>query len=329
MPDPRLASWAEMCSIGRAFVARHPTVLYSPTSLEFREMVAVYLGSTSPLAARLGVGRPVRSPRVSQRLLLDQWGFALTVAQEPAGASTDSWRAHHDALAHLFYGDAKAAGLEHVRTEVRGLFSDLLPPPEQTRLRQTRDGLVPDAMLRRASVGSAAGEVRDHLHDLKVIHFAPSRYSDAGVRARGAAGCAERRAEAVHGDYDRTARQLDESFYGAEPDPLARPIWLRLSGYPRVRGHCIGAFGECSSDVHALLQLTASSAAERHWRSAGVESAEAARSTYIAIYRRRWGAEVALQGARLRLAPGIDNTNTRYNTIQIQIRIIHLSLIHI
>ena len=35
---------------------------------------------------------------------------------------------------------------------------------------------------------------------------------------------------------------------------------------------------------------------------AGVESAEAARSTYIAIYRRRWGAEVALQGARLRLA---------------------------
>ena len=44
------------------------------------------------------------------------------------------------------------------------------------------------------------------------------------------------------------------------------------------------------------------SAAERHWREAGATSARAAVSVYTAIYRRRWGCETALQGARLRLS---------------------------
>ena len=30
IPDPRLASWAEMYAIGRAFVVRHPTKCYAP-----------------------------------------------------------------------------------------------------------------------------------------------------------------------------------------------------------------------------------------------------------------------------------------------------------
>ena len=41
IPDPRLASWAEMCAIGRAFVVRHPKRCYAPTSDEFKEMLAV------------------------------------------------------------------------------------------------------------------------------------------------------------------------------------------------------------------------------------------------------------------------------------------------
>ena len=47
---------------------------------------------------------------------------------------------------------------------------------------------------------------------------------------------------------------------------------------------------------------TADAAAARFWREAGSPSALAARALYISIYRRRWGCEAALQGARLRLA---------------------------
>ena len=44
-----------------------------------------------------------------------------------------------------------------------------------------------------------------------------------------------------------------------------------------------------------------------HWREAGATSALRTRggdaeSVYTAIYRRRWGCETALQGARLRLS---------------------------
>ena len=177
IPDPRLASWAEMCAIGRAFVVRHPTKCYAPTSDEFKEMVAVYLGAPSPLVTQIGVGRRVRCPNKKRaNLTLDKcWGFALLVGQEPRW-STDSWRSHHDAVTHVIYGDILRAGIEG-RTEVRGLFSSLLPPANARCHRGRRDGLVPDALLRRPTEPDAV--YKDHLHDMKIIHVAPSTYSDA------------------------------------------------------------------------------------------------------------------------------------------------------
>ena len=86
IPDPRLASWAQMCAIGRVFVVRHPTKCYAPTSDEFKEMIAIYLGTPSPLATQIGVGRLVRYPNKNRaNLTLDKWGFALVVGQEPRG----------------------------------------------------------------------------------------------------------------------------------------------------------------------------------------------------------------------------------------------------
>ena len=129
IPDPRLASWAEMCAIGRTFEVRHPTKCYAPTSDEFKEMVAVYLGAPSPLVIQIGVGRRVRCPdKKRANLTLDKWVGALLVGQEPRG-STDSWRSHHDAVTHIFYRDTLWARIEGriTETEVRRLFSSLLP----------------------------------------------------------------------------------------------------------------------------------------------------------------------------------------------------------
>ena len=71
---------------------------------------------------RAGQSGALAGPR-ARSLLLEPWGFALTAAFEPAGQSAGSWRVHHDALAHLFYGDAMRAGVEG-RTEPHGLFAD-------------------------------------------------------------------------------------------------------------------------------------------------------------------------------------------------------------
>ena len=116
------------------------------------------------------------------------------------------------------------------------------------------------------------------------------------------AQCADARADLVHSGYLRHARGLDARHHAGVRDPDARPILQRLLQYPAVRGDCVGAFGECSRDLHSLLHDTVRSAAERHWREAGATSARAAESVYTAIYRRRWGCETALQGARLRLS---------------------------
>ena len=108
---------------------------------------------------------------------LDPWGFALNMVT----ATGDNWRRHHDAIASIIFSDAKRAGIEG-STEVTGLFTDLLPSGVGHALRRKRrDGLVPDARLRRDI--SDSGFV-DHLHDVKAIHYCPTRYPLAAAARR-------------------------------------------------------------------------------------------------------------------------------------------------
>ena len=93
-------------------------------------------------------------------------------------------------MTHVIYRDTIRAGIEG-RTEVRGLFSSLLPPANARRHREERDGLVPDALLRRPTELDAM--YKDHLHDVKIIHMGPSTYSDAMVKEKGVARCARGR----------------------------------------------------------------------------------------------------------------------------------------
>ena len=115
--------------------------------------------------------------------------------QEPHG-STDSWRAHHDAVAHFIYRGTLRAGIEW-QTEVRGLFPSLLPPAD--RPREARDGLIPDALLRRPTEHDAF--YKDHLHDMKMIHMSPFTYRDANVKEKGVPRNADAQADKVHAQH--------------------------------------------------------------------------------------------------------------------------------
>ena len=92
----------------------------------------------------------------------------------------------------------------------------------------------------------------------------------------------------MNGQYLTKARKLDTECFSSEPDVEARPVLRRLRSYPRVRGQCVGAFAECSSDIHLLLREAARCAAMRSWRQVGAVSVEAAVATYSARYRRHW-----------------------------------------
>ena len=70
------------------------------------------------------------------------------------------------------------------------------------------------------------------------------------------------RANKVNGQYLTKARKLDTECFPSEPDVEARPVLRKLRSFPRVRGQCVGAFAECSSDIiHLLLRETATCAA--------------------------------------------------------------------
>ena len=98
---------------------------------------------------------------------------------------------------------------------------------------------------------------KDHLHDVKIIHMGSSTYSDTMVKEKGVARCANARANKVDRQYLTKARKLDAECFPSEPDVEARPILRKLRSYPRVRGQCVGAFAECSSDIHLLLREAA------------------------------------------------------------------------
>ena len=175
-----------MCAIGRAFVARHPNWGYSPTCDEFREMTAIYIDAPSPLAAQLGFGNRVQSTtRRRTALTLDEWGFALTTVnqQEPPGyPRTHEYPITTPPLTYALHHDALKAGLEG-RMEVRGLLTNLLPPKDAKLYRAARDGLVPDALLRRPTENDAV--YKDHLHDLKTLHNPYVRHHLQRLQSKG------------------------------------------------------------------------------------------------------------------------------------------------
>ena len=83
-----------------------------------------------------------------------------------------------------------------------------------------------------------------------------STYSVAMVKEKSVARSPNARADKVNGQYLTKARKLDTECFSSEPDVEARPVLRKLRSYPRVRGQCVGAFAECSSDIHLLLQDT-------------------------------------------------------------------------
>ena len=133
-----------------------------------------------------------------------------------------------------------------------------------------RDSLVPDALLRRPMEHGAV--YKDHLHEARHedhLHaHGPLHIQRRHGQGEGRLRSADARADKVNGQYviKTKARTLDTECFSSDPNVEARAVIRRLRLYPKVRGQCVGAFTECSSDIHLLLRETARSAAMRYWR---------------------------------------------------------------
>ena len=165
----------------------------------------------------------------------------------------DTWRLRHDIikteLNRLFMWSSIPASCE-----VFGLFSHLIPQEGLNRLQRgrVRQGMVPDFML---GVSNPTGGRVNRLAELKVINCCPTRYPLGGREK-----AVDRRASLLQGEYRRKAQEADR-VYGEFNGEGAGPVERKLRQYGEVIGLVVGAFGECSEDLHELVQEMAESKA--------------------------------------------------------------------
>jgi hypothetical protein len=301
--DPRREAWFS-CDVhtSTAFVRGHATHDFDYSAPEFAEVFAQYFGLPAPCASGLvGLGVPCSQLPGGRRL--DAYAVQLGLANLPGGAHT----ACHDACADFFFEEVcHRAGLK-VDVEPRWLFNSVLPVVALLAL--DRPGVVPDgtldvalpALLPRGQFVRGRKQPplpsRVLLFDVKCVFAGGPVYRSARARDEQCGGV-EQRAWEVHLDYERHARRLDLTH---SPVHASTRVLTRLQSFTATRGLVFGQYGECSSDVHTLVDLASDRLAAASWRLLGSRTQEEARGVYVARLRRRLGLFVTREFARHRL----------------------------
>ena len=155
-----------------------------------------------------------------------------------------------------------------------------------------RQGLVPDFLDVK----------RQKLMDVKGCSFG-TRYSPARFFEALTCDAVRHRQDQVHTDADRKCRKVDAKYNGWDPhSTTAGPMAQRLQDFGRVEGLVIGAHGEVSPDLLALINRLANRAAQTRHRQMGFDSARSARSTVRQQIFLSLGVEAVRGMARLRIA---------------------------
>ena len=293
-------SWPERDKHASAWLLCIPSVDFKLSSEEF----------STASAALLCLPPPCCTPRIGEpitgRLRVDKWGDNVTSATMRG----DGWRTRHDRLKHTIKDLHCKAGVNIV-CEVFNLFADCIPQAELARIERgrRRQALVPDFKLR-----GERGE-GDILCELKVQSACVSRYP-RNPRPRDGTRGVERRAEGLTQAYSRKAREVDWRHCGTPRPPLARPgvpqpprqigpVESRLNGFGRVTGWVFGPWGECSQDVHTMVQHLAEAKVKLADTQPGhrplFQSKEAQLASQVGFIRRKLSFTAVQQQARLLL----------------------------
>ena len=242
------------------------------TTPVFREVMALHLFLPS-LACKEVVGQ-----RVGARgAVAGHFGDELMCAQLPG----DSWRWRHDDIKLCIVNICNESKVR-AEAEVFGRFRDLLPPHlteagGELQYGRQRVGLTPDLLLR---IPSPDGVV-DRLGEIKAMSAGVSRYPAGKTEKQ-----ADRRARELPGSYRRPLERLDQELRGTAPGDTGALV-ARLQGFGELMCLVAGAWGDCSKDLHSLIQTCAESKVEHLCRSTGRPELEGQLSVIVSQYRRR------------------------------------------
>ena len=178
------------------------------------------------------------------RQVVDLFGEAV----QSTITTGDHYRKRHDAYKMRLFQMCQWAGLE-AEVEVFNLFAGSIPQEGLSRMERGRkvQSIVPDM---RISI-PVEGNLVPSLHAIKIIsssktRYAPHRQGQEATRA------VDKRARELNSEYIKKARATDQQYCGTAPGTNG-PVETKLARLGDVKGVVVGAFGEGSEDLHALI----------------------------------------------------------------------------
>ena len=265
---------------------------------------------TTAGAALLCLPPPCCVPKVgdpvSGRVRVCKWGDNVVNATMRG----DGWRTRHDSMKLLIRDLHVKAGIPIV-CEVFNLFADCIPQAELARIQRgrRRQAIVPDFKLR-----GGRGE-SDKLCELKFLSACVSRYP-RDPRPRDNKRGVDRRADGLTEVYAKSAREVDWRHCGTPRPPVRRggdalpprqlgPVETRLNSFGKVTGWVFGAWGECSQEVHQMVQKVAQARVQQADTLPGhrglFKSREAELASQVSSVRRQLSFTAVREQARLLL----------------------------
>ena len=250
----------------------------------FREAWACYLGEASPACSHW-IGWTFKPSR-GKRRSVDMYGDNVARSH----VRGDGWRTRHDAFKWAIIQLADWCQYK-LHVEPANMFLPFI--------RQRDDFMAKRARKRQGLIPDLFDVQRNVMMDVKGFswgdHYRPIRFYKAR-RCR----AVERRSEAVDGEYRKKAVKIDREYndwQGTGPGPVEH----HLIQYGVVEGLAIGAHGEGSDTLMALVDRMAERGATRRYRDLGYGSAKSAWPMIKQHILMRLGVEAIRGCARLKL----------------------------
>ena len=228
----------------------------------------------------------------------DVYGDVLCCAHMEGG----DWTKQHDANLDSMLASARKSGIRGDK-ELANIFRGSLPPQARRRMDADirsdprRRGYVPDFRL--------FVDGRTYLHEVKTIHYGPSRYPPLPDirrgRRRAEARATNQRAAKVPREYEAMLARKDRAWCDT-PEGEVGPLRRVLRSYPPLSGLCFGHVGEASDSVEQLLQTVARTTVDNTMRLRRARSAVTAKAMVAQQLRRAWGMAAWTANTELLLA---------------------------
>jgi hypothetical protein len=301
--DPRRIAFLAIRSdpIATSLLSNTPSYSVRMNSTEFRESFSVYFGLPSP-AARAFIGTHIPNNEKSKQLLVDKMGFNVKTV---TGMKGDHIRIMHDNIHQLLSEELSSAKIlkkGSPSSPCKNMFAHLINNSNPEEVARHTQGIIPDIVINATAITGNPKTIYDDkisITDIKTLAPGTAYNTTTNIVPNQAVN---NRSLQVHKDYALQAKLIDEKLNNVEHDAVG-PVQkepLKYGENGKVIGLVFGAFGDCSSSVHDLINLISRQKALQKTEDLNIDI-EAAMSKTRSMLRKKLCLFISREWARVLL----------------------------